>query len=55
MEGAFAFVHSIGLGVDEGALDGEIRLVLLIRDLLLWLRSLVRLVAFSMALETCHD
>ena len=35
-------------------LDFEFLLVLHIRKLLLWLRTLVGLVAFLMALEACH-
>ena len=52
--GAIAFVPPVGLGVDERTLDCELLLVLLIRKLLLWLRALVGLVAFLMALEACH-
>ena len=48
--GAIAFVPPVGLGVDEKTLDCELLLVLLIRNLLLWLRTLVGLVAFFMAL-----
>ena len=52
--GAITFVPPVGLSVDERTLDGELFLVLLIRKLLLWLRTLVGLVAFLMALEACH-
>ena len=52
--GAIAFVPPVGLGVDEKTLDCELFLILLIRKLLLWLRALVGLVAFLMALEACH-
>jgi len=48
--GAIAFVPPVGLGVDERTLDCEFFLVLLIRKLLLWLRTFVGLVAFRMAL-----
>ena len=48
--GAIAFVPPVGLGVDERTLDYKVLLVLLIRKLLLWLRALVGLVAFCMAL-----
>ena len=48
--GAFALVLPVGLGVDERTLDCDLLLVLLIRKLLLWLRALVELVAFLMAL-----
>ena len=44
--GAIAFVPLVGLGVDEITLDCELLLVLLIRKLLSWLRTLVGLVAF---------
>ena len=44
--GAIAFVSPVGLGVDERTLDCELLLVLLIRKLLLWSRTLVGLVAF---------
>jgi hypothetical protein len=52
--GALALVLLVGLGVDERTLDGEALLVLLIRNHLLGLRTLVGLVAFLMALEACH-
>ena len=52
--GAIAFVSLVGLGVDERTLDSDLLLVLLIRKLLLWLRTLVGLVALLMALEACH-
>ena len=45
-----AFVPPVELGVDERTLDCEILLVLLIRKLLPWLRTLVGLVAFFVAL-----
>ena len=48
--GVIAFVPSDGLGVDERTLDCELFLVLLIRKLLPWLRTLVGLVAFFVAL-----
>ena len=48
--GAMSFVPPVGLGVDERTLDCEFLLVLLIRKLFLWLRTLVGLVAFLMAL-----
>ena len=48
--GAMAFIPPVGLGVDERTLDCEILLILLIRKLLFWLRTLVGLVAFMMAL-----
>ena len=43
--GAIAFVPPVGLGVDERTLDCEFFLVLLIRKLLPWLRTLFRFVA----------
>ena len=48
--GAIAFVPPVGLGVDERTFDCKLLLVLLIRKLLPWLRTLIRLVAFMMAL-----
>ena len=48
--GAIAFVPPVELGVDERTLDCELLLVLLIRKLLPWLRALVGLVAFFVAL-----
>ena len=48
--GAIAFVPLVGLGVDERTLDYELLLVLLIRKLLSWLRTLVGLMAFFVAL-----
>ena len=48
--GAIAFVPPVGLGVDERTLDCEFLLVLLIWKLLPWLRTLVGLVAFFVAL-----
>ena len=50
IRGAIAFVPPVGLGVDERTLDCEILLVLLIRNLLPWLRTLVGLEAFFVAL-----
>ena len=47
--GAIAFVPLVGLGVDERTLDYELLLVLLIRKLLSWLRTLVALMAFFVA------
>ena len=48
--GAMAFVPPVGLSVDERTLDCEFLFVLLIRKLVLRLRSFVGLVAFFMAL-----
>ena len=48
--GAIAFVPPVGLGVDEKTLDCELLFVPLIRKLLPWLRTLVGLVAFFVAL-----
>ena len=48
--GAIALVPPVGLGVDERTLDCEFLLVLLIRKLLLWLKTLVGLVASLVAL-----
>ena len=48
--GAIAFVPPVRLGVDERTLDCKLLLILLIRKLLPWLRALVRLVAFFVAL-----
>ena len=48
--GAFVFVPPIGLGVDERTLDCGLFFVFLIRKLLPWLRILVGLVAFFVAL-----
>ena len=42
--GAISFVPLVGLGVDERTFDCKLLLVLFIRKLLLWLRTLVRLV-----------
>ena len=42
--GAVVFVPLVGLGVNERTLDCEFLLVLLIRKLFLWLRTLVGLV-----------
>ena len=53
--GAFTFVLSVGLGVDERTLDCELLIVFLISKLLLWLRAFVGLVAFVMALLASHD
>jgi hypothetical protein len=44
--GAIVFVPPVGLGVDERTFDCKLLLVLLIRKLFLWLRTLVGLVAF---------
>ena len=52
--GVFTLVLPVGLGVAERTLDSDLLLVLLIRNFLLWLRALVGLVAFLMALEACH-
>ena len=52
--GVIAFVPPVGFDVDERTLDGDLFLVLLIRKFLLWLRALVGLVAFLMALEACY-
>ena len=46
--GVFAFIPPVGFGVDERTLDGEVLLVLL------WLRALIGLVAFLIALEAYH-
>ena len=48
--GAIVFVPPVGLGIDERTLDCELLLVLLIRKLLPWLRTLFGLVAFFVAL-----
>ena len=48
--GALTFVPSVGLGVDERTLDCELLFVPLIRKLLPWLRILVGLVVFFVAL-----
>ena len=53
--GAITFVPPVGLGVDERTLDCELLLILLIRKCLLWLRALIGLVSFLMALEACHS
>ena len=50
IEGAIAFVPSVGVGVDERTFDCEILLVPLIRKLLSWLSTLVGLMAFFVAL-----
>ena len=47
---AIAFVPPVGLVVDERTLNCELILVLIIRKLLPWLRTLVGLVAFFVAL-----
>ena len=52
--GAIAFVSPIGLGVDERTFDCKLLLILLIRKLLSWLRTLVGLVAFFVALGASH-
>ena len=44
-----ALVPPVGLGVDERTLNSEFFFVLLIRKLLLLLRTLVGLMAFMMA------
>ena len=51
---AIDLVPPVELGVDERTLDCEILLVLLIRKLLSWLRTLVGLVAFFVALRASH-
>ena len=51
---AIAFVSLVGLGVDERTIDYEFLLIFLIRKLLHWLRILVGLVAFFVALEESH-
>ena len=48
--GAIALVPPVGLGVDERTLDCEFLFVLLIRKFFPWLRTLVGLVAFLIAL-----
>jgi len=48
--GAIALVPPVGLGLDERILDCEFLFVLLIRKLLPWLRTLIVLVAFFVAL-----
>ena len=48
--GAIAFLLPVGLGVDERTLDCELLFVLPIQKLLSWLRTLVGLVAFFVAL-----
>ena len=48
--GVIAFVPPVVLGVHERTLDCEFLLVLLIRKLLSWLRTLVGLVSFFVAL-----
>ena len=50
IRGAITFVPLVGLGVDERTLDCELLLVLLIQKLLPWLRTLIGLVAFFVAL-----
>ena len=50
IRGAIAFVPPFGLGVDERTLDFELLFIPLIRKLLPWLRTLVGLVAFFVAL-----
>ena len=52
--GSITFVPPVGFGVDERTLDCELLLVLLIQKLLPWLRALVGLVAFFVALEASH-
>ena len=51
---AIAFVPSVGLGVDERTLNCELLLAPLIRKFLSWLRALVGLVAFFVALKASH-
>ena len=48
--GAIGFVSPVGLGIDERTLDCEFLLVLLIRKLLSWFKTLVGRVAFMMEL-----
>ena len=48
--GAMTLVPPVGLGVDERTLDCGLLLVLLIRKLLSWFKTLVGRVAFMMAL-----
>ena len=48
--GAITFVPPVGLGVEEITLDCELLLVLLIRKFFSWLRTLVGLVVFFVAL-----
>ena len=48
--GAIAFVPPVVFGVDERTLDCEFLFVLIIRKLLPWLRTLVGLVVFFVAL-----
>ena len=50
IRGVMDLVPPVGLGVDERTLDCKLLLVLLIRKLLLWLRTLVGLVASLVAL-----
>ena len=52
--GAFDFIPLFGLGVDERTLHCKLLFVLLIRKLFLWLRALVGLVTFLMALKASH-
>ena len=52
--GAIAFVSLVWLGVDDRTFDCKLLLVLLIRKLLPWLRTLVGLVAFFVALRASH-
>ena len=52
--GAIDLVPPVGLGVDERAFDCKFFLILLIRKLLSWLRTLVGLVAFFVALGASH-
>ena len=48
--GAIVFFPPVGLGIDERTFDCKLLLVLLIRKLLPWLRTLVGFVAFFVAL-----
>ena len=48
--GAMTLVPPVGLGVDERTLDCELLFIFLIRKLLPWLRTLVGLVSFFVAL-----
>ena len=49
------FFPPVGFCVDEKTFDCEFLFVLLIRKLLSWLRTLVGLVAFFVALRASHD
>ena len=52
--GTIVFVPPVDLGIDERTLDCELLFVLLIRKLLPWLRELVGLMAFFVALGASH-